>query len=179
MKFIKVCFLLVFNMIWSIESTAQLDFEVRIEFQSAQGPKFKGYVLNSDSLVLGGYFWKNSLFKGDYSIYKSVSIPTNQLNALTLYRIKMLIVHNEYFSDVGRGGIFYAETTGHPVIYTIKRNGTDVEAVIYDYKYYDDTDTSKSRYLISELEYLFTELIPKKYKEFGHSSAVYNKYIKP
>lgn len=154
----------------SLFAYSQPDFKVSIEFKGAKGSEFVGYKIDKDSLYVGKYFWKKSLFKEDYRVYKSITIASEDLNKLTLLRIRLLLVHNDFFRSIES---FYAETTGQPVVYKIENNDNNIESLIYDYKYFEDSDLSRERYLLSELLFLIGELLPDEHYGYRFHSAIY------
>ncbi len=148
-------------------------YHVTMNLGSTLGPEFVGYKLDSSGLFAGTYVWDSSIFGGKCCKYKSIKIEYENLDELILYRIKLLINHHEFFK---KDQYLYAEITGNPIVYRLKNVEDTASVNIYDYHFCGDNDDNKC-YLISELRYLLSLLVPGKYDEFKFYPALYSEKL--
>ncbi|MFT4733925.1 MAG: hypothetical protein ACI9K1_000878 [Arcticibacterium sp.] len=150
-------------------------YQITMDLGGRLGPKFAGYKLDSSGLFAAAYEWDYSIFGGKCCRYKSIKIEYTDLDALTLYRVKLLLDQNDFFR---KDQYFYWETTAKPIIYSIQSIEDTISVNIYDYHYCGSGAIEKNCYLISELRYLLSLLIPSSYDEFKFYPAMYAEKIK-
>lgn len=160
--------LLLFIVLFSFQVKCFGQWQVSMNARGALGPNFVGYKLDSTGIFAGMYVWDKSIFGGKCCKYESIKIDWEDLDKLTLHRINLLLSNHEFFK---KDHYFYAEITGNPQVFEIIEIGElePVKIVVYSII----SSNEKEQYLLSELQYLLTQLIPEKHNQFKFYPSLY------